>query len=40
MESMKVYQSIYNRAVTALVRSGRLMVASKTTSGTHIYKLG
>jgi hypothetical protein len=30
----------YNRAVTALVRSGRLMVASKTTSGTHVYKLG
>jgi hypothetical protein len=30
----------YNRAVNALIRSGRLMVASKTTSGTHVYKLG
>ncbi len=30
----------YNRAVSALIRSGRLMLASKTTSGTHIYKLG
>jgi Protein of unknown function (DUF3987) len=30
----------YNRAVTALIRSGRLMVASKTPLGTQVYKLG